>query len=673
MKDIINIVATPLPRIKESKRISDSFDFKKGQKFDAKIISLSEDKTSIVIKLRDGSEFVAKLDVKLKDIKYGFVSFEFDGFEDGNLKLKLIHNNQDKATGQKSDPLEMILKKLSVDISKKPIIEKMMDFNIPLTKENIEMVTMLVDYRDKASENPKLIDSFIEKYLEIKGGNTEGSKQNTKSELIKFFNNFGKMTDKDIMLFLEGNIDFNSDNINSYKNVFKGGESIYSSIRDIASKISNESNINGENNINTKVLDVKLGEVEKFFNEIKGISVDKTLLSNKESDVVSEKGIINNSEKNLEQIDKNDIQKIQIDKTNSQVSENGKSNTAVGQEEKNNININSSTSNSVEVSEDVRKLDILVKENKVLNILKDNINSVLGLKDDILVENKTKDVLKELIEFVKVDKVSGKENFNKDILSAVEKLVGKFEKLDSSHLEIIKNIISKASSEIEKLIQDNHKNIDVSLSDIEKDGSKLELSSKLKDINVIDTLLKDFKNVKVELADKQEVMKDILKDLSDKLMKNDASSNIIMSVLKDKISDFKLFNDFNNNYYYLDVPLSLNDEYHCKLIVKDDREDKGGLDSSRLKLVVSVATVRHGTIDGMIEIANKNLKLELKCDKKSMKLLEENKENLNKSLEILGFMPYIFVSEKIESIDSNISDYREFFSDGVTVGLDRKV
>uniref|UniRef100_UPI0026131E74 hypothetical protein n=1 Tax=uncultured Clostridium sp. TaxID=59620 RepID=UPI0026131E74 len=61
MKDIINIVATPLPRIKESKRISDSFDFKKGQKFDAKIISLSEDKTSIVIKLRDGSEFVAKL------------------------------------------------------------------------------------------------------------------------------------------------------------------------------------------------------------------------------------------------------------------------------------------------------------------------------------------------------------------------------------------------------------------------------------------------------------------------------------------------------------------------------------------------------------------------------------------------------------------------------------
>ena len=673
MKDIINIVATPLPRIKESKRISDSFDFKKGQKFDAKIISLSEDKTSIVIKLRDGSEFVAKLDVKLKDIKYGFVSFEFDGFEDGNLKLKLIHNNQDKATGQKSDPLEMILKKLSVDISKKPIIEKMMDFNIPLTKENIEMVTMLVDYRDKASENPKLIDSFIEKYLEIKGGNTEGSKQNTKSELIKFFNNFGKMTDKDIMLFLEGNIDFNSDNINSYKNVFKGGESIYSSIRDIASKISNESNINGENNINTKVLDVKLGEVEKFFNEIKGISVDKTLLSNKESDVVSEKGIINNSEKNLEQIDKNDIQKIQIDKTNSQVSENGKSNTAVGQEEKNNININSSTSNSVEVSEDVRKLDILVKENKVLNILKDNINSVLGLKDDILVENKTKDVLKELIEFVKVDKVSGKENFNKDILSAVEKLVGKFEKLDSSHLEIIKNIISKASSEIEKLIQDNHKNIDVSLSDIEKDGSKLELSSKLKDINVIDTLLKDFKNVKVELADKQEVMKDILKDLSDKLMKNDASSNIIMSVLKDKISDFKLFNDFNNNYYYLDVPLSLNDEYHCKLIVKDDREDKGGLDSSRLKLVVSVATVRHGTIDGMIEIANKNLKLELKCDKKSMKLLEENKENLNKSLEILGFMPYIFVSEKIENIDSNISDYREFFSDGVTVGLDRKV
>ena len=669
MKDIINIVATPLPRIKESKRISDSFDFKKGQKFDAKIISLSEDKTSIVIKLRDGSEFVAKL----KDIKYGFVSFEFDGFEDGNLKLKLIHNNQDKATGQKSDPLEMILKKLSVDISKKPIIEKMMDFNIPLTKENIEMVTMLVDYRDKASENPKLIDSFIEKYLEIKGGNTEGSKQNTKSELIKFFNNFGKMTDKDIMLFLEGNIDFNSDNINSYKNVFKGGESIYSSIRDIASKISNESNINGENNINTKVLDVKLGEVEKFFNEIKGISVDKTLLSNKESDVVSEKGIINNSEKNLEQIDKNDIQKIQIDKTNSQVSENGKSNTAVGQEEKNNININSSTSNSVEVSEDVRKLDILVKENKVLNILKDNIDSVLGLKDDILVENKTKDVLKELIEFVKVDKVSGKENFNKDILSAVEKLVGKFEKLDSSHLEIIKNIISKASSEIEKLIQDNHKNIDVSLSDIEKDGSKLELSSKLKDINVIDTLLKDFKNVKVELADKQEVMKDILKDLSDKLMKNDASSNIIMSVLKDKISDFKLFNDFNNNYYYLDVPLSLNDEYHCKLIVKDDREDKGGLDSSRLKLVVSVATVRHGTIDGMIEIANKNLKLELKCDKKSMKLLEENKENLNKSLEILGFMPYIFVSEKIESIDSNISDYREFFSDGVTVGLDRKV
>ena len=41
---------------------------------------------------------------------------------------------------------------------------------------------------------------------------------------------------------------------------------------------------------------------------------------------------------------------------------------------------------------------------------------------------------------------------------------------------------------------------------------------------------------------------------------------------------------------------------------------------------------------------------------KNMNLIEKNKQNLNKPLELLEFMPYIFVSEKIVIVTYQIID-----------------
>ncbi|MGL5767316.1 MAG: flagellar hook-length control protein FliK, partial [Sarcina sp.] len=188
-----------------------------------------------------------------------------------------------------------------------------------------------------------------------------------------------------------------------------------------------------------------------------------------------------------------------------------------------------------------------------------------------------------------------------------------------------------------------------------------------------DNVLKNFTEVKVELSEKQEVMKEIIKGIVEKVSVNDGATNIISTMLKDRISDFKIFNDFSNEYYYLDVPLKLNDEYPCKLIIKDQRKDGKELDSKNIKLVINIKTLKLGDVDALIDVNQSDIKVNIKVFKKNMKILEKNSEKLHKALELLGFMPYILVSEKKEIEDKSLSEYREFFNDTSILAIDRKV
>ena len=106
------------------------------------------------------------------------------------------------------------------------------------------------------ASNPKEIDAFIQTYLQSKDipVNSEQG-QAIKELLTKFLGEFKNMTSDDILAFIENNLDFSEENINSFNKLFKGD----SSIEQILTKISdslNELDISdsiADNNIETVI------------------------------------------------------------------------------------------------------------------------------------------------------------------------------------------------------------------------------------------------------------------------------------------------------------------------------------------------------------------------------------------------------------------------------------
>lgn len=181
--------------------------------------------------------------------------------------------------------------------------------------------------------------------------------------------------------------------------------------------------------------------------------------------------------------------------------------------------------------------------------------------------------------------------------------------------------------------------------------------------------------VKQILKEKSLEIKDIIKEIimSSKEVKDEGEIfNKILDFIKGNANEVKVFNSLSNNYYLMDVPLKIKDnEYECKLIVKDQRGKGKKIDSSNIKMIVSVKTVVLGNVDAYINLQEKNLYIDLKCSKEYIKTFEKEKDKLSKSLNKLGYSSKIIVSRAIEEV--NISTSREFFNSSNLVILDRKV
>lgn len=78
-------------------------------------------------------------------------------------------------------------------------------------------------------------------------------------------------------------------------------------------------------------------------------------------------------------------------------------------------------------------------------------------------------------------------------------------------------------------------------------------------------------------------------------------------------------------------------------------------------MVVTVRTQFLGEVDGFIKVKNDFMNLEIKCDEKSIKVLNMKKELLKESLENLGYSCDLKVSKK--EVISDIVSCREFFND----------
>ena len=128
------------------------------------------------------------------------------------------------------------------------------------------------------------------------------------------------------------------------------------------------------------------------------------------------------------------------------------------------------------------------------------------------------------------------------------------------------------------------------------------------------------------------------------------------------MNNFKIFNTISNEYYYMDIPMKVNEgEYQCKLIIKDEREKGKKIDSKNVKIATSVKTVNMGVVDAFISVNNRNMNVDIKCGRNWIKVLDSGKDRVLNALSNTGYNVYIKVEEKKEEL--NLISCREFFDD----------
>ncbi len=169
--------------------------------------------------------------------------------------------------------------------------------------------------------------------------------------------------------------------------------------------------------------------------------------------------------------------------------------------------------------------------------------------------------------------------------------------------------------------------------------------------------------IKEEIKEKTNEMRNLIKQaLNENNSEKPELFSKIVQTLQSKMNDFKVFNSISDQYYYLDIPLNISErEYPCKLIIKDERNKGKKIDSSNVKLVASVNTINMGVIDAYIKVLNKNINIDIKCEKDWIKALELGKEGIINKLNNMGYVSNVKVDEKI--VEANIVECRDFFED----------
>ena len=608
-----------------NKKYSSKLTFEVGEKFSGKIISKGEGNEATV-KLADGWQFSATIDGSIESEENVPLQLQVEGYEDGKLKLKIVKKEAD-SNNLANDSLSEVIDKEGLGKEDVDILKKMMKHNIPLTRENITFVKSLLQFNTKINMDNNEIDNFILKYIDSKGisGESEQGKQIINT-LKEFFVNFKNMKPEEILFFLENNIELTSENIESYNKLFSS-------------------------NGNT---------VKEFFDNIKndfaGIEVEmKELEDNISNSKVGEKHLDNSIKALGEEINKDKLG------YNSLVSKLYDSNDMSKSKVSMFAVLKSMTGGDDNLLREPIK-DILIgkKEQFTTNEYNTALGKINNLSDEDFI-NIVKDVLGKSGEIKEI---------SKDTVNIIlRSFFGKDIEVGEVELRKIQDVIEYKFQELElnnegvneeKLIGNNiaNKTITTLEQEVITGGHKKILSA--------NELIKNDINKKID------GIKDIIKELLVASKGEGEGADKVIQLLKNSISEFKLFNTISNEYYYLDVPINREmTEYPCKLIIKDNRKDGKKIDRTDVKIVVTVKTVNLGVVDGFLSVKDKGLDVELKCDKNYMKVLELSKSKLSNDLQKLGFNINIKVSMREEDI--TLASCREFFNDKAVSGIDIKV
>lgn len=207
------------------KKVSSKLTFEVGEKFSGKIVEQGAN-NQVVVKLRDGWQFPAQISEKVDLTNQPNVQFQVVGFENGKIVLNVLKNNEKSETTNSEDFTAVITQEglSDEDIS---LLKSMVKHEIPLTKDNVVLTKSLLDFNQSIKESPEKSSEFIEKFLLSKGIEIASENgQMIKNTLNDFLNQYKTLSQKDILFFLENNIDLNKENIQSFNKLFKGADTV---------------------------------------------------------------------------------------------------------------------------------------------------------------------------------------------------------------------------------------------------------------------------------------------------------------------------------------------------------------------------------------------------------------------------------------------------------------
>lgn len=618
------------------KKISSKLTFEEGETFKGRVVAQG-DGESVVVKLTDGWQFPADLlEDSLGSAAKGqqLVQFKVEGFKDGKIKLKIINDLQETKETVDDDVVKDFINKEGLSKEDFAILKAMIKFNIPLSKENIEFVKSVFNFSQKL-ENQSEIDDFINNYISGKGISPQSQEAvQIRDTLNEFFKAFKTMNQNDILLFLENDIDINTENIESYNKLFKSDITLNEYFDNVAKNFE-ELHLNKTGILNNVEVEENVGK-----------EINPKNIEDNESIKYSQK-----QNMGLKVYDENTSSKSRVSLLNL---------------------LKTMTGTEITLAKDVVK-NILIENKSIFKGAE--LNEAFNKLDNIS-EEEIKNIFKEAVE----DKGMTKEALN----STLNQLFGKEIKLSDNEVAKFKEILDFKMANAE-----NAENTEIASKNQEETSGKENNSIFKKEVQIqqnnesknsekaalrTEAKLTSFILVKHELNGKIENMKDVIRQLmsNSEELKSRTLEGKVAEFIKSNLNDFKLFNSLSNEYYYLDVPIDRRDtKYPCKLIIKDDRKGNKRIDSSNVKLVVAVKTVNMGIVDAYLTVSNNNLNVDIKCIDKYMKLLSKGTKQLTEKLSKLGYLVNITVGEKIDEV--NLATCRKFFDSANTSALDIKV
>ena len=622
------------------------YEFNQGDTLKGRVIKEDSQSNKVTIKLTNGMEIEAELQGEV-DLKGGLLNFEVAELKDNMLFLKLTANNteiiNEEIAKESIDEIMNFILKEGLKKEDYNMLKAMVKYNIPLTRENITTVKSIMEFSDKMNNNPVEIKNFINSYLnsrDIAANSKEGVYVSQK--LYEFFEAFSKTNLQEVLLFLENDIEFTKENLESFNKLFNNENAMEKVINEVNEKLGNAIAIE-DNTLNREILEKTLNqEYSKDVIEYKNNSNNDINDMKEVKDIKEIKNI--NDIKDIKDIKNiNDIKDIKNINDIKDIKDNSINNISILSK--------SSTGKTIQAT--------LIKESSKDNIIND------GAKSDFFMEDDVKEIIKVLKNENKsmVNENKSELNINKEVLrESILKHTGKEVRLNDAEAKLLEVIINK--DEIKDKEINFIKNLFNSVESRQK-GEEKELKSN----DIRENIFNISKDLSKNITEKSEGAKEVIRNIISNLKESDENSSQILNIMKNSINDLKLFNKINDQYYCLDVPINFKEnEYPCKLIIKDDRKEGKSIDSSNFKVAISVKTVKLGTVDALLNVKNRNIDLQLKCDKSVMNLFVISKEKLKEIVESSGFSTKIEIVERTEELQ--LSSCREFFNDNNIAAVD---